>query len=324
MTFSDSPWSGLGRGAVDSRRVDHTAKWNFFWTMMAKDEPALALVMEENPVDIGRLPRLRSLEVGFADLSGKPTFYVRLKDRAQLELFETLCRDVTRCAERANNEPDALRLAIGRTTRWHHLLRGGRTEGLAEEEQKGLIGELAVLSRLAGLIAPGAALIAWKGPMGAPKDFELHGHCIEIKSRRAGAQPFVQISNEFQLSDVPNCRLWLVVLAVDRVAEPFGENLHSIVRQAAALFASDSALEAEWEQAISATGYLEQDDYEAFRWVVSPPAWYQIVEGFPRVANPLVPGVANVRYSIALPSCAAFAVESNEAETAISEGYTDG
>ena len=112
--LSDTPWKGLGQGVVDSRRVDHAGKWNFFWAIMPREDPALALVLRAPPIPAPKLPKLRSLETGFASLTGGPAFYLRLKDHAQLELFETLCRDVVDCAKQTMTEADALTRAIER------------------------------------------------------------------------------------------------------------------------------------------------------------------------------------------------------------------
>jgi hypothetical protein len=323
---SESPWSGLGKNGVDSRRVDQFGKWDFFWAVMPKQDPALALVLGSSSVtpDRLRLPTLRNLECGFAALSGGPTFYLRLKDLDQLDLFETLCRDVMEFADSAVSEDEALERLIGRTSRWHYLLRGGRNDLLTEEEQKGLVGELTVLGRLATLVGPRAAIAAWKGPSGSPKDFELHGHCIEVKSRRSAAQPFVQISNEFQLSDVEGHRLWLCILAVDKVASPFGETLtDTVAKVGSLLLQTDPSIAEEWDHCLSAAGFRLEDDYSEFRWVVSAPAWHEVAVGFPRVEPPLPPGVADLRYSIALAACVPFAVDALVAEVAISEGYSN-
>lgn len=323
--LNDTPWKGLGKSSVDSRRVDHAGKWNFFWAIMPGEDPALALVLHAPPVPALKMPKLRSLETGLASLTGGPAFYLRLKDHAQLELFETLCRDVVDCAEQAKTEADALTRAIGRTCRWHHLLRGGRGDGLSEEEQKGLIGELTVLEWLAGVIGPRATITGWTGPMGSPKDFEFYGHCVEVKARRTAAQPYVQILNEFQLADVLDHRLWLSVVAVDKVAEPFGNSLDFFVDRVASRFRSgDADLELLWETAISATGYRVEDDYSAARWVVGDPAWYDVRDGFPRVDLPLRAGVGSLKYAIALAACEPFKIDPAAAGEAIAMGYVNG
>jgi hypothetical protein len=319
--LSDSPWRDLKEDGIDSRRVDHTGRWNFFWTVMPGRNPGLALVLEARPIPEPKLPTLRSLETGFAFLSGGQTFYLRLKDHAQLELFENLCRDVVRCTALATTEAEALTRAIARMCRWHHLLRGGRGDGLSEEEQKGLIGELAVLELLSDLIGPRAAITAWSGPMGSPKDFEFQGHCIEVKARRAAAQPYVRISNEFQLADVEDHRLWLSVLAVDKVTEPFGNSLDAIVEHTALRFRGEADTEQLWETAISASGYRPEDGYSEARWVVGDPAFHEVRDGFPRIDLPLRTGVGNLKYAIALDACAPFKAEFSEVSKAISTGY---
>lgn len=323
--LNDTPWDGLGQGGVDSRRVSHSARWNFFWSIMPRTDPALALVLDAPPVPAPKLPRLSNLETGLASLAGGQAFYLRLKDHTQLELFETLCRDVMSCAEQATTEADALMRAIGRTWRWHYLLRGGRGNGLTEEEQKGLIGELAVLDWLTEIIGARAAITAWTGPMGSPKDFELHGHCIEVKARRTAAQPYIQISNEFQLADVDNHEVWLSVLGVDKVAEPFGNSLDFFVSRTSSNFrGGDHDIQMLWESAIAAIGYRAEDDYSEVRWVASEPIWHEVKDGFPRIDLPLRNGVGGLKYSIALAACEPFAVTLADATAAISEGYQHG
>lgn len=111
------------------------------------------------------------------------------------------------------------------------MLRGGKLEVLSEETQKGLIGEIEVLKLLIANLGPKPALDAWTGPSGAPKDFELKADCIEVKARRGASQPFVKITNEHQLADVSDRRLWLAVLAVDKVQQPHGRTLTEYVAE---------------------------------------------------------------------------------------------
>ena len=153
----------------------------------------------------------------------------------------------------------------------------------------------------------------------------MHGHCIEVKARRTAAQPWVQISNEHQLTDVADHRLWLAILAVERVAEPFGNTLTDYAERVGQRFlTSNAGIGLEWELALSAAGYRQEDDYSAFRWVSGAPNWHEVVEGFPRVAAPPPAGVSNVRYSIALSACAPFQSGPAAVEAALSEGYSLG
>lgn len=307
MTPNDMPWSGLEAGKVDTRRVSASARWNWFWAVMPRADVALVLQLGGLPKPAPDLPKLRSLEIRFQTLPGGPILYIRLKDNAQLELFETLCRDVMAAGELAETETEALERAIGRTFRWHYLLRGGKLEVLSEEVQKGLIGEIEVLKLLIATLGVKSALTAWTGPSGAPKDFELKAACIEVKARRGASQPFVKISNEHQLADVPDRRLWLAVLAVDKVQPPHGRTLSELVSEVTELLEQNepSAI-MDWDLHLADAGFDALHDYSAWRWIVSAPDFHAVVDDFPRIAAPVSLGVSSVSYALALSACAPF------------------
>lgn len=303
----DTPWSGLEAGNVDTRRVDAKCRWDFFWAVMPRADVALVLQLGALPKPLPELPKLKNLEIRFQTLPGGPILYIRLKDSAQLELFETLCRDVVAAAELASTEAEALERSIGRTFRWHYLLRGGKADVLPEEAQKGLIGEIEVLKFLIVGLGAKSALTAWTGPAGAPKDFELKSDCIEVKSRRGPSQPYVKISSEHQLSDVPDRRLWLAILAVDKVQPPHGRTLTEHIAEVKDFLerTEPSAL-LDWDLHLADVGYDSLHDYSPWRWIVSAPDFHLVSDEFPRIAAPVPLGVSNVTYALALSACAAF------------------
>lgn len=307
MIPNDSPWSGLEAGKIDTRRVDASARWNWFWAVMPRTDVALVLKLSGLPNPLPDLPKLRNLEIHFQTLLGGPILYVRLKDGAQFELFETLCLDVMAAGELANTEAEALERAIGRTFRWHYLLRGGRLEVLSEEGQKGLIGEIELLKLLIDTLGAKSALTAWTGPSGAPKDFELKADCIEVKARRGASQPFVKISNEHQLADVPDRRLWLGVIAVDKVQPPHGRTLAEHVDEVTELLErTEPSTIVDWDLHLADVGYDTLHDYSTWRWIVSFPEFHSVSEGFPRITAPVPLGVSGVTYALALSACAPF------------------
>ncbi|MAU60207.1 MAG: hypothetical protein CMI62_05695 [Parvibaculum sp.] len=307
VILNETPWSGLEAGKTDTRRANASARWNWFWAVMPRFDAALVLQLSDLPRPAPDLPKLRNLEIRFQTLPGGPILYVRLKDNAQLELFETLCRDVMAAGEQAETEAEALERAIGRTFRWHYLLRGGRLEVLSEEEQKGLVGEIEVLKLLIATLGAKPALAAWTGPSGAPKDFELKADCIEVKARRGASQPFVKITSEHQLADVPNRRLWLGVLAVDKVQPPHGRTLTEYVDEVTELLErTEPSAITDWDFHLVDVGYDAQHDYSAWRWIVTAPEFHTVAEGFPRIAAPIPLGVSNLSYALALSACTPF------------------
>lgn len=307
MIPNNNPWYGLEAGKIDTRRVDASARWNWFWAVMPRNDMALVLQLSELPDPLPDLPKLRNLEIRFQTLPGGPILYVRLKDSAQLELFETLCRDVMAAGELASTEAEALERAIGRTFRWHYLLRGGKLEALTEEAQKGLIGEIEILKLLMASLGAKPALAAWTGPSGAPKDFELKADCIEVKARRGASQPFVKIASEHQLADVPDRRLWLSVLAVDKVQHPHGRTLTEYVCEVTELLErTEPSAIMDWDLHLVDAGYDTLHDYSAWRWIVSSPEFHSVAEGFPRITAPVPLGVSGVTYALALSACTPF------------------
>ncbi|WP_371348883.1 PD-(D/E)XK motif protein [Ancylobacter sp. IITR112] len=307
MIQTDTPWSGLEAGKVDTRRVLASARWNWFWAVMPRADVALVLQLADLPKPTPDLPTLRNLEIRFQTLPGGPILYIRLKDSAQLELFETLCRDVMAAGELAETEAEALERAIGRTFRWHYLLRGGKLEVLSEESQKGLIGEIEVLKLLMPTLGAKPTLTAWTGPSGAPKDFELKADCIEVKARRGASQPFVKITNEFQLADVPDRRLWLAVLAVDKVQPPHGRTLTEYVSEVTELLEqTEPSAIMDWDLHLADAGFDILHDYSTWRWIVSSPDFYAVTKDFPRLAAPVPLGRSSVSYALALSACTPF------------------
>lgn len=320
MIPTDTPWSGLEAGKVDTRRVSALARWNWFWAVMPRADVALVLQLSNLPKPAPDLPKLRNLEIRFQTLPGGPILYIRLKDNAQLELFDTLCRDVMAAGELADTEAEALERAIGRTFRWHYLLRGGKLEVLSEEAQKGLIGEIEVLKLLISTIGAKPALTAWTGPSGAPKDFELKADCIEVKARRGASQPFVKMTNEFQLADVPDRRLWLAVLAADKVQPPHGRTLTEYVSEVTELLErTEPSAIMDWDLHLADAGFDILHDYSSWRWIVSAPEFHAVTETFPRIAAPVPLGLSSVSYALALSACTPFQTDWDEVRKLLNE-----
>ena len=319
--LNDTPWSGLEAGKIDTRRVDAAARWNWFWAVMPRADATLVLQLSDLPRPVPDLPKLKNLEIRFQTLPGGPILYIRLKDNAQMELFETLCRDVMAAGELADTEAEALERAIGRTFRWHYLLRGGKLEVLSEEAQKGLIGEIEVLKLLIAELGPKPALAAWMGPSGAPKDFELKADCIEVKARRGASQPFVKITSEHQLADVPDRRIWLAVLAVDKVQPPHGRTLSEHVDTVTELLErTEPSSVMDWDLHLADVGYDAQHDYSAWRWIVSAPEFFAVTDEFPRIAAPVSLGVSGVTYALALSACSPFLAAWDNVRAGLTEG----
>ncbi|MFD1694960.1 PD-(D/E)XK motif protein [Roseibium aestuarii] len=306
------PWEKLEPG--DARRVDSAGKFDFFWALPELGMPGLMLRLASLPRPLPQLPKLKDLQISFRSLTGGAALFVGLKDLSQLEVFQILCRDVVAAGEVGVSLEDALSRTIRRLLRWHRLMRGGRASSLTLEEQQGLVGELTFLREVALSLGPQIAINAWTGPRGAPKDFEFTTSCVEIKTKRAAARPFVSISSEHQLADVPGCRLYLRVTNITSVVSPEGENLHDHVRATSKLFENPGSIFDMWEETLFSTGYDPDDAYDERRWVVGNTTVYEVRDGFPRIAADLPHGIENVRYQLALDACTPFEISQSLTE----------
>ncbi len=275
---------------------------------------------------IRKLPALKGVEVAVADGDGqhRRVLMFRLLDSSQRDIFHQLCLDIVAASAAARTELEAVELAVARTWRWHHLLRGGTGGRLSEEEQKGLIGELLFLEQhLLPLLSPADSLTAWRGPLGAPKDFEVGRTGIEAKARRGAATPYVLITSEHQLDGTGCDLLFLHVVdlshAPEGVAEAFTVNDAS--RRVRDRMAQDNAAIDRYEALLAAAGFRWEDDYSDFKWIKGSVRIYSITDGFPRVtAREIATGVSNVRYSLSLVECERFVVEENVLDEKITGG----
>ena len=304
--MNDDPWKGLSEGNM--RRVDAHGKHDFFWATIENRAPALLMVLKPETEMASDLPALKNIDARFRTVNGR-AFVISLLDNAQREIFETLCRDIVEAGEGAPDQSAALDRVVRRTRRWHFLLKGGSSQGLSKEEQRGLVGELAFLREIATHVSPESAIEGWTGPEGAAKDFEFPAACIEVKARRGAAKPYVRISSEDQLSDVTGRQLFLRVYDVDSAVIPEGDNLHGHVDNTVALFEDYPDCLNVLEERLEAVGYERGHDYEKRRWIVGTCRTFAVADNFPRIMPPLTSGVHNVTYAIDLAECAHFATE---------------
>ncbi|NWO10408.1 PD-(D/E)XK motif protein [Chromohalobacter salexigens] len=306
-----NPWHGLGFD--EARRVNKRGLQDFFWAVVENDNVALALALPDSTERILPLPKIKSLDIGYRKLGSRDALIVALRDPEQVDLFANLCMDIVSAGEQGETPSDALDRAVRRTLRWHHLLRGGSSERLSIEEQRGLLGELHVLQLLCDEIGTEAAIEAWRGPEDGAKDFELHGMCMEVKARRGAAKPQVQISSADQLADVAGADVFLLVHDVDAAIKPEGMTLSDHVQVVEDIFQS-STLTAygTWERLLAASGFDWVHDYSDRRWTVGKRVTFRVEEGFPRISSPVPMGVLNVKYAVTLDACAEFTVEDDK------------
>ncbi len=318
--MTDDPWKDIltpsSLESISAKRVDPDNRWGFFWGRATDRKCLFVLTHGATASPQGRLPNLRGIEVADVSRGEERMLMFKLLEDGHRDIFHRLCRDIVACAAGAASEIEAVALSLARTWRWHHLLRGGTDGRLSAEEQKGLAGELIVIERhLLNCLSPRAALDAWRGPLGSPKDFEIGRVCVEAKARRGAATPHIAISSADQLDNAGTDQLFLFVVELDQA--PADTALSFTLTDIASrtrdrLLQGDSSVTEQFDHLLLSVGFDWSDDYSDMRWVEGASRLFRVVDGFPRLrASELASGISHVRYSIALQDCTPFVVEEN-------------
>lgn len=310
---TEVPWSQIAPGRARRVDADHVA--DFYWGVSSEGEAQLLLEFPR-PTDAPSLPKLRGLTAKLVDSGeNRSRLVLRLVDPSLRDVFWRLCQDIVEASRIANGEESAALVAVRRTWRWHHLLRGGANGALSAEEQKGLLGEIHVLRYLLEVKNARDAIESWLGPLGAPKDFEVGPHAIEAKSRRGAASPHVSVSSEDQLDGDGVDVLLLHVVDLHDADEGDGFTLTDAARGLMNdIRGVDEGLVELIEYRLAAAGFDWGDDYAAFRWAEGQHRLYRVIEGFPRIQASTTPtGVSRVTYEIDLNALDRFEIDWPEA-----------
>ncbi len=331
MMKAEDPWRAIARPEraerISGRRVDSHLPWGLFWAVDSDDHCLLVLRHATEPVPSRRLPKLRGLRVEALPAPDGQQLLIRLLDREQRALFHRFCADVVQATALAKTEQEAVERFLGRTLRWHRLLRAGRVAGLTEDEQRGLVGELRLIEkRLLPLLGATASIRCWTGPLDAPRDFEISAVHIEAKTR-GPTQTRVVISSEQQLDSAGCERLFLHVaqVAVAPEGAEGGITVADAARRARSAIQAVNPLAVDiFEERLFATGFNWDHDYSDRPWLVTGETLFEVREGFPRLTPGMVPaGVENVSYRLSLRTCADYRVDFAVLEAAI-KGVHDG
>lgn len=328
--MTEDPWSGMSRpataSALTAKRVDARAPWNFFWAVDREQHCLLMLKHDNHTSPTPRLPRLRGLELSIeAEAAGAGrSLVLRLADSTLRDIFYQLCTDIVAAAADAQSEVEAVALTIGRTWRWHHLLRGGAQGLLSLERQIGLIAELMVLENyLLKAMSPSRALACWRGPLDEPKDFMCGSKAIESKARGSRNASRVHISSEEQLDTAGLGVLFLHLCVLDPadVGADSAFTLSEVVKRVRSRIAgTEEAAVARFDGLLMSAGYSDQDDYSGYAWAGGERGIYQVGPSFPRlVPSGLPSGVDRVQYLLDLSVCSSAVVPPATLQAALVE-----
>jgi hypothetical protein len=239
------------------------------------------------------------------------------------DIYYVLCADL---AEKLGHVAiaEAPKVLIEELERWQRFLSTVGAEGLGEEGQQGLFGELHFIKELL-LSTPDIdrALRSWTAPGRGIHDFQLPGLVCEVKTIATKAHHRMRIPSEKQL-DGSQARTLVYCLMVTP-NRSMGRTLPDLVADVRAALAPAPGAAQRFEDGLFRWGYLDMHEprYRDLRYTIVSESVFEVLEGFPRITSKdLRPGVGDVSYSITLAACESFRRKPSDARQAIAEALT--
>lgn len=226
---------------------------------------------------------------------------VMLEEEDLSDIFAVMSADLVSATAAQPSPASALRQCIDRLCMWQGLFEKIPAEGLSEDEQRGLLGELLVLESLfLPRMSEIEAIDAWTGPDPAHQDFIRGGLAVEVKTSLAKRHARIQIANEKQLDDRPYEILLLAFLRLDESAA-HGDSLPAAVARVRQRVGAAPGAAQALDDRLALSGYLDvhAPRYVRNRWQCSERRYFRVEGDFPRLTEANLPaGVGDIRYSI--------------------------
>jgi len=245
------------------------------------------------------------------DASDIMSVLVKLRDRNYLDHFSLVIDDFLRAVVPVRDSLSAWRMLSARLHSWLRFFSEDFAR-MSEERQRGLIGELAVLQRVAARRSWVEALQWWTGPDADDRDFRMERSALEVKARLVGDRDLVRITNEYQLELEPPLSLFLWVVTLQEDSNR-GQSVVDWVRAVRTIVSHEApgAL-ARLEELLQKAGFsdihFDGVPIKAYRAVTD--RVFRVTDDMPRiVASQLPQGVGFVSYDLDLSVCSRQLVE---------------
>ena len=241
-----------------------------------------------------------------------------MKEVRFADVFTALTEDLVRRVTDAGDSATQARAFLGQLARWQKFLSAS-FEGLSEEAQRGLWGELYFL-REHLLPKIGVAMVhSWKGGERAHQDFQFESSAVEVKTTLAKQPQVVRITSERQLDDSAWDVLFLNVIALD-VREGGGETLPDMIVSLRSKLASDATALEQFEDELLANGYHDAHAarYADRGYTVRTVGFFRVGPKFPHLVEADMPaGVGDANYALSVAACEPFRVQPDVVEAAV-------
>ena len=253
---------------------------------------------------------------------GRQFLIISLLNNQHRDIFSILSEDLIRKVSDISDENALVSELISRLEKWHLLFEKLNCQGLSEEAQRGLYGELYFLKEfLKTGTSPEFCVDTWKGAEKEVQDFQHADWAVEVKTTHGKNQQKLHISNERQLDTSLVPYIYLIHLSLE-IRQGFGESLNSLVESLDGLLIQSPAAYSVFKLKLLEAGYFDHqiDLYEDTGYSIRQENFYKVVDDFPRITESMIlPGVGDVKYSVIISANESWIIDKDQLFSLISK-----
>ena len=263
-----------------------------------------ASISKELKISVDTFSNLRDINVTLTQdqtNQNKQILLLQLLSTQHQDIFSVLCEDLMISIENVTTEGELISELFNRFEKWKTLFEISASQGLTEEEQRGLFGELFLLRKLLhDNIHTSIILSSWVGCENQIRDFQYNTWSIEVKTTHGNNHQRLHINSERQLDSSILQHLFLFHLSLE-TRQKSGETLNDIVNSIKILLQTDIRALNKFNAKLIEGRYFvhHAKNYNDTGYVIRQESFYRVHEQFPRIEErDIRNGVGDVNYSI--------------------------
>jgi hypothetical protein len=228
---------------------------------------------------------------------------ILLLNKQHKDIFSTLCEDLIFGVSKVNTDQTLVEKLLERLAKWQSLFEKVGKQGLTDEAQRGLYGEIYFLRVfLNNSTDKNHCLKSWLGSERSIQDFQYSNWAVEVKTTHGNNHQKIHISSERQLDDSIIENIFLYHLSLD-IRVDNGESLNTIIVDVLESLRDSTMASNLFKLKLLESGYFDAHKplYDNRGYNIRQVNIYRVSGNFPRITEGLIPiGVGDVKYSIVL------------------------
>jgi hypothetical protein len=233
----------------------------------------------------------------------KKFLLILLLNKQHKDIFSTLCEDLIFGVSEMSTELTLVEKLLERLAKWQSLFEKIGKQGLSDEVQRGLYGEIYFLRFfLSSVSDKNYCVKSWLGPEKSIQDFQYSNWAVEVKTTHGNNHQKIHITSERQLDDTIIEKIFLYHLSLDvRIGN--GESLNILIEDVSELLTDNTIGSNLFKLKLLESGYydIHKPLYDERGYSIRQENLYRVSGNFPRITENKIPiGVGDVRYSIVL------------------------